>query len=56
MRKFVVIAIVVAVAEMIQLLRRGQMAGAILVGLAGVVLIIFGAIAERRLRGVRTMS
>ena len=44
------IAVVVAVVEMIWLLVKDQVAGAVLVGLAGVILIVFGAFAERSLR------
>ena len=50
------VAIVVAIVEMIRFLLAGEIAGALLVALAGVVLIVFGAIAERRRRGVRDMS
>ena len=44
------IALVVALAEMIKLLVQGRTAGAVLVALAGVVLIVVGAISEQRLR------
>ena len=44
------VAIVVALVEMIRLLLRGSVAGAILVAVAGVVLIAFGALSEQRLR------
>jgi hypothetical protein len=47
------IAVVVAIVEMIWLIIEGQIAGALLVGLAGVTLIIFGAFAERSLRRAR---
>jgi hypothetical protein len=47
------IAVVVAIVEMIWLIVDGQIAGALLVGLAGVTLIIFGAFAERSLRRAR---
>jgi len=50
------VAMVVAIVEMIRFLLAGEIAGALLVALAGVVLIVFGAIAERRRRGVRDMS
>ena len=50
------VVMVVAVVEMIRLLLAGAIAGALLVALAGVVLIVFGAISERRRRGVRDMS
>jgi hypothetical protein len=40
----------VALAEMIKLLVQGRTAGAVLVALAGVVLIVVGAISEQRLR------
>jgi len=42
--------VVVALAEMIKLLVQGRTAGAVLVALAGVVLIVVGAISEQRLR------
>src|SRR5690606_30105488 len=45
------VAVVVALVEMIRLLVRGAVAGAILVGVAGVILIAFGALSEKRLRG-----
>jgi hypothetical protein len=44
------IAVGVAIVEMVRLFLEGQVAGALLVGLAGVTLIVFGAFAERRLR------
>jgi hypothetical protein len=44
------VAVVVAVVEMIWLLIAGQIAGAVFVALAGATLIVFGALAERRLR------
>jgi hypothetical protein len=47
------IAVVVAIVEMVWLLIEGQIFGAFLVGLAGVILIIFGAFAERSLRRIR---
>jgi hypothetical protein len=47
------IAVIVAMFKMIWLLRDHNVAGALLVGLAGVFLIVFGAFAERRLRRVR---
>jgi hypothetical protein len=51
------VAVVVAVTEMIRLLVRGALAGAILVAVAGLVLIVFGALSEQRLRGaLRKMS
>ncbi len=51
------VAVIVALVEMIKLLARGQLAGAILVAAAGGVLVAFGALSERRLRGaVRRMS
>ena len=51
------VAIVVAVIEMIRLLVEGGLAGAILVAVAGAVLIAFGAVSEKRLRGaLRNMS
>jgi hypothetical protein len=52
-----VIALVVALAEMIKLLVQGRIAGAVLVALAGVVLIVIGAVSEQKLRGaLRRMS
>jgi hypothetical protein len=45
------VAVVVAVTEMIRLLIRGAIAGAVLVAVAGLVLIVFGALSEKRLRG-----
>jgi hypothetical protein len=45
-----VVALAVAVIEMIQLLRHQNYGGAALVAVAGVVLIIFGALAEQRRR------
>ncbi len=50
------VAVVVAITEMIYLLLDEKIFGALLVGLAGVVLIVFGALAERRLRGARRLS
>jgi hypothetical protein len=47
------IAVGVAIVEMVWLLIEGQIAGAFLVGLAGVTLIVFGAFAERGLRRAR---
>jgi hypothetical protein len=47
------IAVGVAIVEMVWLLIEGQIAGAFLVGLAGVTLIVFGAFAERSLRRAR---
>ena len=47
------IAVGVAIVEMIWLLIEGQIAGAFLVGLVGVTLIVFGALAERSLRRAR---
>ena len=42
---------------MIRLLVQGALAGALLVAVAGVVLIVFGALSEQRLRGaLRSMS
>jgi hypothetical protein len=43
-------AVLVAVVEMVWLLLDDRIAGALLVGLAGSLLIVFGAFAERRLR------
>jgi hypothetical protein len=51
-----VVAMLVSVTEMIRLLAAGQIFGAALVALAGVVLIAFGALAETRRRRVRRMS
>ena len=52
-----VVAVVVAVTEMIRLLLSGAIAGALLVAVAGIVLIVFGALSEQRLRGaLRRMS
>jgi hypothetical protein len=45
------VAVVVALVEMIRLLSRGQVAGGLLVAVAGGVLVGFGAISERRRRG-----
>jgi hypothetical protein len=45
------VAVVVALVEMIRLLSRGQIAGGLLVAVAGGVLVGFGAISERRRRG-----
>jgi hypothetical protein len=51
------VAVVVALVEMIRLLVQGAVAGAILVAVAGVILIVFGALSEKRLRGaLRSMS
>ena len=51
------VALVVALTEMIRLLIQGRIAGAVLVALAGVVLIVFGAVSEQKLRGaLRRMS
>ncbi len=51
------IVIAVAVIEMVRLLLRGAVAGAILVAVAGVALIVAGALSEKRLRGaLRAMS
>jgi hypothetical protein len=47
------IAVGVAIVEMVWLLIEGQIAGAFLVGLAGVTLIVLGAFAERGLRRTR---
>ena len=47
------IAVGVAIVEMIWLLIDGQIAGALLVGLVGITLIVFGAFAERSLRRAR---
>jgi hypothetical protein len=46
------VAMVVALAESIKLLSRGQTAGAVLVLIAGAVLIAVGAVSEQKLRGV----
>jgi len=51
------VAVIVAVTEMIRLLIQGAIAGAVLVAVAGVVLIVFGGVSEKRLRGaLRRMS
>ena len=51
------VAVVVALTEMIRLLVQGAIAGAVLVAVAGVVLIVFGGLSEKRLRGaLRRMS
>jgi hypothetical protein len=51
------VAIVVAVTEMIRFLAGGEVGGAILVAVAGVILIGFGALSEQRLRrALRKMS
>jgi hypothetical protein len=51
------VAVLVAVTEMIRLLIEGAVAGAILVAIAGLILIGFGAVSEKRLRGaLRNMS
>jgi hypothetical protein len=51
------VAVGIALIEMIRLLIQGQIAGAVLVAVAGVVLIVFGAVSEQRLRGaLRKMS
>jgi hypothetical protein len=51
------VAVAVAIIEMIRLLLSGEIAGALLVAGAGVVLIVFGARSEQRLRGaLRKMS
>ncbi|MDT5027086.1 MAG: hypothetical protein QOE61_3512, partial [Micromonosporaceae bacterium] len=44
------VAVVVAVTEMIRLLVQGAIAGAVLVAVAGLILIVFGALSEQRLR------
>jgi hypothetical protein len=44
------VAVAVAVTEMIRLLVQGAIAGAVLVAVAGLVLIVFGALSEQRLR------
>ncbi len=44
------VAVIVALVEMIRLLARGQIAGALLVALAGGILVAFGAMSERRRR------
>jgi hypothetical protein len=52
-----VVAVLVAVVEMIRLLLSGAIAGALLVAVAGIVLIVSGALSEQRLRGaLRRMS
>jgi hypothetical protein len=52
-----IVAVLVAVVEMIRLLLSGAVAGALLVAVAGIVLIVFGALSEQRLRGaLRRMS
>jgi hypothetical protein len=51
------VAVLVAVTEMIRLLLSGAVAGALLVAVAGIVLVVFGALSEQRLRGaLRRMS
>ena len=51
------VAVAVALTEMVRLLIEGEVAGAILVAVAGLVLIGFGAMYEQRLRGaLRRMS
>ncbi|HEX6870040.1 MAG TPA: hypothetical protein VF163_02990 [Micromonosporaceae bacterium] len=51
------VALIVAVVETIKLLLSGAIAGAILLGVAGLILIVFGALSEQRLRGaLRNMS
>jgi integral membrane sensor domain MASE1 len=51
------VALVVAVIEMVRLVVQGAIAGAILVAVAGMVLIVSGALSEKRLRGaLRRMS
>jgi len=51
------VAVVVAVTQMIRLLIQGALVGAVLVAVAGAVLIAFGAVSEQRLRGaLRNMS
>jgi hypothetical protein len=51
------VAIIVAVVQMIRFLAQGAIAGALLVAIAGVILIIFGAVSEQKLRGaLRKMS
>jgi hypothetical protein len=51
-----VVALAVAVTEMIRLLLSGEFAGAMLVAAAGIVLIVFGALSEQRRRTLRRMS
>ncbi len=52
-----VVAILVALIEMVRLLAAGEIAGAVLVAVFGVVLIVVGAMYEKRLRGaLRQMS
>jgi hypothetical protein len=51
-----IVVLLVALVEMIRLLIRGQIAGAVLVASAGAVLIAFGALSERRRRSLRDMS
>jgi hypothetical protein len=51
------VAILVALTEMVRLLAAGEIAGAVLVAVFGVVLIVVGAMYEKRLRGaLRQMS
>lgn len=51
------VTVVVAITEMIRLLVQGAVAGAVLVAVAGLVLIVLGAMSEQRLRGaLRKMS
>ncbi len=50
------VALIVALAEMIRLLVRGEVAGALLVALAGGVLVGFGALRERRRRTRREID
>jgi hypothetical protein len=45
------VAIVVAVTELVRLLIAGSIVGAVLVAVAGLVLVVFGALSEQRLRG-----
>jgi hypothetical protein len=51
-----VVALVVALVEMIRFLARGQIAAALLVAVAGAVLVGFGGLSERRRRRLRDMS
>jgi hypothetical protein len=47
------VAVAVAITEMARFLARGEIGGALLVALAGIVLIVFGATYEKRLAGTR---
>jgi integral membrane sensor domain MASE1 len=51
------VAVAVALTEMVRLLIQGNIAGAVLVGVTGLVLVVLGAMTEQRLRGaLRNMS